>query len=211
MNALAAHALWAATYDETPNPLLALEQRITLPMLPDVSGRVVADIGCGTGRWTRELGSRGARTIAVDRCSAMLVRAPGPAVVADAAQLPFPDESVHVTVCAFALSYTRPCLNELARITRPGGTVIVSDMHPAAAECGWTRTFRAGGERISIAATPYSLDSLRSSSLRLEQLTEAPFGPPEFELFLRAGRPELFDKVRGVKAVFAAKWVRHGD
>jgi ubiquinone/menaquinone biosynthesis C-methylase UbiE len=64
---------WAASYDEQPNPLLALEQRVLLPRLGDVRGLDVLDAGCGTGRWLAQLAGRSARSLAgVDISSVML-------------------------------------------------------------------------------------------------------------------------------------------
>jgi cytosine/adenosine deaminase-related metal-dependent hydrolase len=48
-------ALWSQTYDESPNPLLALEERYLAPLFGDVSGKRVLDVGCGTGRWLEPL------------------------------------------------------------------------------------------------------------------------------------------------------------
>src|SRR5687767_5838040 len=117
MNAVEAHALWAAEYDETPNPLLALEKRIVLSLLPELSGRVAADVACGTGRWAREFCFRGARVVAADRCREMAARTTTPVVIADACRLPLPDSFADLSICAFGYSYTGPCLRELARIT----------------------------------------------------------------------------------------------
>ncbi len=44
MDAVAAHRLWAATYDEAPNPLLALEGRLLKPLLPRTRGLLVVDV-----------------------------------------------------------------------------------------------------------------------------------------------------------------------
>ncbi len=211
MNAIEAHAAWAASYDSEPNPLLALEYRTAGPLLPDVRGRLSADVACGTGRWAKELKARGARTVAVDRCREMLVRAPAPAVIADAAKLPLGDACVDLAICAFAFSYTGPCLDELARITRPGGTVVVSDMHAMAVDSGWKRSFRVNDRVIAIPSIRYRVEGLRVPGLRLEEMVEACFGDPEFDLFARAGRRELFDAVRKIPAVFVAKWIRHAS
>ena len=54
------HVLWAPSYEETPNALLALEERTLDPLLPDLRGKSVLDLACGTGRW---LGKRGVRSV----------------------------------------------------------------------------------------------------------------------------------------------------
>jgi SAM-dependent methyltransferase len=211
MTPLAAYTLWAATYDETPNPLLALEERITEPLVPLVWGRTVVDIGCGTGRWARIMAARGARVIAVDACEAMLARAPRPAILGDASRIPLADSVADVAICAFVFSYTGPRLDELARITRPGGTVIGSDMHPLAVRRGWTRSFRTAAGPALIASTSYSLDALRSPLLDGPELIEAQFGEPERELFVRAGKADAFNAAAALPAIFVARWVRRAD
>jgi ubiquinone/menaquinone biosynthesis C-methylase UbiE len=129
--------------------------------------------------------------------------------LADAGMLPFPDAAADLTICAFALSYLPAAgLTELARITRPGGLVIVSDMHPATAARGWTRSFRASGKVIAIRTRAYTLDDLRTPGLALSTLIEAPFGEAERPIFERAGKLAQFrDACRG-PAVYVAKFIR---
>jgi malonyl-CoA O-methyltransferase len=208
MEPVAAHRLWARAYDETPNPLLALEERVLEPLLPPLYGSLAMDIACGSGRWSRRLAVGGARVVAVDLCSQMLLRAQGLRVLGDANALPLPEGGADLTICAFALSYMEPCLQELARITRPGGIVIVSDMHPAAAERGWTRSFRAGGEVVAIETHRYTLDSLQAAGLVLTALIESPLGEPERPLFESAGRLAQFDNACRGPAIYVAKFIR---
>ena len=208
MEPIAAHRLWAATYDHTPNPLLSLEERVLEPMLPPLSGSLAVDIACGNGRWARRLSAKGARMIAIDLCSEMLVRAPGLRVRADAKALPIPERAADLTICAFGLSYMEPCLHELARITRPGGIVIVSDMHPAAADRGWTRSFRTGEEVIAIKTRRYTLDSLHGPGLVRSALIESPLGEPERPLFESGGKLAQFDNACRGPAIYVAKWIR---
>ena len=54
---------WAEVYDTQPNPLLALEERVLGPMMPDVRGLDVLDAGCGTGRWLERLADRSPRSL----------------------------------------------------------------------------------------------------------------------------------------------------
>ena len=208
MEPIAAHGLWAATYDETPNPLLALEERVLEPLLPPLCGSRAVDVACGCGRWARRLSARGSQVVAADLCREMLLRAAGWRVLADANALPLPAGIADLTICAFALSYMEPCLRELARITRPGGTVIVSDMHPAAAERGWTRSFRAGRDRIAIETRRYTLDSLHAPGLALTALKESPLGEPERPIFESAGKLAQFDNACRGPAIYVAKFIR---
>ena len=152
-------------------------------------GLTVVDVAAGTGRWARALQrKRGARAIAVDFCHEMLRIAPIPAVQADATHLPLPDASADVVICAFALGYAPACFAELARITRPGGMLLVSDVHPEALSRGWTRSFRHRGEAIQVRDQPYELADLacaRSSVVVLARTASRPAGAR----ILRAGGP----------------------
>lgn len=201
MNAIRAHAAIASRYDRTPNPLLSLEQRMAASLLPEkLNGITAVDVASGTGRWARLLRRRGATTIAVDRCFEMLRRAPRGAVLGDASGLPLPNSCSDLTVQAFALAYTGPNLDELARVTRPGGTVMVSEMHPEAMRRGWSR--------ISDQTVPYRIESLGARGLYRTALVESSFDEVDLAIFARAGKPELIESVRGVTAVFVAMWVR---
>src|SRR4030095_10858183 len=71
-----AYGLWAKSYPPRPhNPLMEIEHATVLTLLPDVGGLRVLDAGCGSGRYLRELGDRGARAIGMDLSPAMLDRA----------------------------------------------------------------------------------------------------------------------------------------
>ena len=203
-----AYRLLAQQYDSSPNPMLTLEQRTMEPLLTALSGAIVVDAAAGTGRWAAWCQARGARAIAADFCPEMLAGAPRPAVLADASQLPFPDEFADLTICAFALGYVPTCLPELSRITRKHGAVLVSDVHPDAIRRGWTRTFRRGAEVIGIAHHWYSLAELAVPELRLDCLLEPRFGDPERAVFAQAGKLASFEEAAREPAIFVARWIK---
>jgi SAM-dependent methyltransferase len=208
LSPLQAHRLWAPTYDTSPNPLLALERRTLARCLPPLEGRLIADVACGTGYWARYAAAQGARVMALDRCVEMLEHAPEPRVLSDAGHLPLRDGAADIVICSFALSYMPPCLDELARITRRGGSVFASDMHPHAVERGWTRSFRTGSEVVEIESRPYGLGDLRAPGLNLELLLEEPFGEAERGLFAGSGKRDRFEEARRGPAIFVARWIR---
>jgi ubiquinone/menaquinone biosynthesis C-methylase UbiE len=203
-----AYALLAANYDRDPNALISLEERTMLPLLPDLRGRTVVDVGAGTGRWASHCAAQGAFAVAVDFCEEMLRQSSVPAVEADARRLPLADGCTDLVVCAFTLGYALEMFPELRRIVRPGGMVLTSDVHPSALQRGWTRTFRHNGGVIEVAHQPYALEDLQAPDLSLRYLAEPKLGPPDEEIFKRAGRPEGFAEASQTPAIFVAQWIR---
>jgi SAM-dependent methyltransferase len=107
--------------------------------LPEGSGARLLDIGCNWGRWSIAASRRGYRAIGVDpgleaveaayRVSRDL-KAPADFVVSDGRNLPFPDGSFDVVFSYSVLQHfskedARACIREAARVTRPGGTVLI--------------------------------------------------------------------------------------
>jgi SAM-dependent methyltransferase len=132
-----AYRLWSATYDEPGNPLIDVEQPIVREIIDRLPPGTAVDAACGTGRYTGYLADRGHRVIGVDSSPEMLARAheqvPSAAfALGDLYQLPLPDESADLLVCALALVHVpalAPVLAEFARVLRPGGQLVVSDIH----------------------------------------------------------------------------------
>jgi malonyl-CoA O-methyltransferase len=215
------HRAWSAIYDSDPNPVLALEFRVAGRLLGDLEGRRFVDIGAGTGRWMTEARRRGARVIGVDLCREMLLRAElkpgaeGRLAQADIRHLPLADGCADVVMCAFSIGYIggfERAMAQMARVTRPGGRVIVTDIHPEGLRRGWTRSFRAGGQVFDMENHAHSeqewRDAGESVGLALEQWEEPRFGEPERTIFRRAGKEELFAAAREVPAVLIAVWRR---
>jgi glycosyltransferase involved in cell wall biosynthesis/SAM-dependent methyltransferase len=124
-------------------------RRIALRWLAAAAPRVVADVGSGPGMLTDALRAAGARVIALDRAAAMarLAREGGAAAaVADALTLPLRDGSCDAAVALGLTSYVgdlAALFAELARVVRPGGTVIVSLANAASPDWRMRRFLRA--------------------------------------------------------------------
>ena len=96
MSTLEAYELWADTYAAEPhNPLMAAEQRAMVELFPEIRGRRVLDLACGTGRYTRLMAAaQAAEVVAVDISPRMLRQVTaGARVLASMTQLPLVKES----------------------------------------------------------------------------------------------------------------------
>ncbi|WP_433157006.1 class I SAM-dependent methyltransferase [Kribbella sp. CA-247076] len=109
-----------------------------LPLIPP-PGRLTVDVGAGEGRVGRELQARGHRVLAVDRSLTMSRSAathpeePVPAVVADAVNLPLPDEVADCVVAFMSLhdiDDVVPAIAEIGRILAVDGTLVMAIVHP---------------------------------------------------------------------------------
>jgi ubiquinone/menaquinone biosynthesis C-methylase UbiE len=213
------HRIWAASYDDDPNPLLALGTRILSQMLGPLQGLRVIDIACGTGCWMNTALMEGASATGIDLCEEMLSGAAakpllrGRVALADAETLPFADGCADLILCSFAMSYFPSALHaiaEMARVARRGGRVVVADLHPAANKAGWKRAFRSGNEVYEITHHNRSFHFFNTAAeqLALEKTwqADARFGAPEQVIFQRAGKESAFAAASSIPAVRVSCW-----
>lgn len=211
------YELWSARYDDNPNPVIALEQRILQAKMRIRSGMTVVDLGTGTGRWLTHAVSCGAFGIGLDLSTDMLAvaakkeNARGRLAVADICRIPLGDGSVDLAICSLTLGYihdVETAFREMARVAR---RVIVSELHPDAIEAGWSRSFRIGQRTYDIAHYLHSTwiinECAKKAGLIPEWTIEACFDEPERTIFEHAGRVREFVASQHVKAVLISAWV----
>lgn len=210
-----AYALWSETYDSAPNPMLALEERYLVPMLPSLAGKAVLDLGCGTCRFSEQLSRSGpGQYLGIDRSAAMLTRAakkPGVAghlLRADCLKLPLSSRSADVILCSFVLGYVelREFAAEIQRVATPRADVYMSEFHPESLSLGWKRSFRARDRVIELRTASYSVqeveEAFRSRGFDVVQRVEPAFGEPERHIFLSHGKGRVFESASGTPAIF---------
>jgi SAM-dependent methyltransferase len=169
------YADWSQVYDQAPNFLIDLEGPVVRDLLDSLGGEPVLDAGCGTGRHLEHLAARGRRTIGVDPSSEMLARAAtkvagGDLRRGDLTRLPVADGEAANVVCCLVLEHVEDlsaAFAELARVIVPGGSLIVSTLHPVMAQVvGWSAWFvDLSGQRYDVASFSHGVSDYLKAAL----------------------------------------------
>jgi SAM-dependent methyltransferase len=158
---------WSETYDVTPNPLVALDRRLTLRALDPHPGERVLDAGCGTGSHLARLSAARTRAVGLDFSRGMLrvaQRAAPRAALAQAdlnRELPVRRASFDVVLSALVsehLSDLGKFFREAFSVLRYGGRLIFSAFHPELARAGIEANFEEDGTEYRLGAERYSVD-----------------------------------------------------
>jgi ubiquinone/menaquinone biosynthesis C-methylase UbiE len=135
--------IWAASYSQEKNPLIAVEEPVVDELLAALTPASALDAGAGTGRHALKLARRGIKVTAFDQSPGMLAvaeqRAQAEGLTLDlrpgslADPLPFEANQFDLVICALALchiSNLAGVVDEFFRVMQPGGYLLISDLHP---------------------------------------------------------------------------------
>ena len=218
------YAAWSKTYDAPGNPLIQLEETVLLPLLASLPPGRALDAACGSGRVTAPLAAAGHDVLGVDMTAEMLAlaraRVPGARFAEGRLEdLPVEDGSFDLVVCCLALdhcaSIERP-IAELARAARPGGRVILTDIHPTMVHLGGQAAYTdEDGAWAFVRAHPHThgdyLRAFASAGLAVGELLEPPPNQGWFEAQTTAWNeaPEAFRQAfAGIPAAIVWSLVR---
>jgi len=173
--------LWADIYDsKETNLVFMLEDKILDSLLKetDLSGKVLLDFGCGTGRnWQRLLNKKPREIIGCDISRRMLeqlrVKFPDSKTyrMNRLSELPFRPESfdfIFSTLVVGHIKTLEPVFESWYNWLRPMGSVLVTDLHPQILASGGKRTFQKGKKTYEIQNFVHSLDQLKNLCSRFD-------------------------------------------
>lgn len=217
-----AYRLWAPVY-EAETAISFVDDRLVAALTPPLAGKRLLDAGCGTGRRLRQVAD--AELVAgADLTWEMLASGRAAEGVqpwlaaADVRALPFAASAFDVVWCRLVVGHL-PSLGavyaELARVCRPGGTVIVTDFHPEAARAGHTRSFRDAGGRLHhvehhVHLPRHHLHEAKTAGLEPQCRRDGGVGPELRPFYQRAGRLDRYEADAGLPIVLALSFCRGG-
>lgn len=153
---------WTDRYEQwftTPIGSLVrqVESELITNLLNPARGERLLDAGCGTGVFTTDMLGAGAQVAGLDISAPMLEVArhktsglPFFPIQADMRSLPFRDGCFDKTVSITALEFIedgRKAINELFRVTRPGGVVLIATLNSLSPWAERRRAKTARGQR----------------------------------------------------------------
>ena len=129
--------LAASDYDKKEGYLNSFEKNRVLPLLGDLDGKKVLDVGACTGRLSLRLSSLGAEVTALDVSEEMLEvlkkkNTKIETVVGDAEALPFADSTFDFVTAVFLIVHLKNperFFDEVYRVLKPGGKFLVTNIN----------------------------------------------------------------------------------
>jgi ubiquinone/menaquinone biosynthesis C-methylase UbiE len=178
-----AYDLWSTNYDQQPdNLMLHLDNQLFKHYLGIIqfSGKVVLDIGCGTGRhWAKIMEQHPAQLVGYDVSDGMLreLKKKFPdadtRLATDSLLSGVRDESADVIVSTLTIAHIQnmnEAISAWSRILKTGGHLIITDFHPAVLQAGGKRNFQASQQTIEIRNYVHPIADIRETAKRHDLL-----------------------------------------
>ena len=156
-----AYDIWARTYDDYDNPMIAMCEVALSQACPSVEGLSVVEFGCGTGRNLTHFSAGGANSlVGLDFSEGMLEKArarelPNTRLLQHdiSKKAPLEDEKADLVTFMLVLEHiddlTTP-LSEASRVLRPGGRLFIAEIHPYLALKGAAAHFESEGVKYTM-------------------------------------------------------------
>lgn len=214
-----AYDLWAAAYDNQPgNLMLDLDEGVFSELLHQttISGKTVADIGCGTGRhWSKIFSKQPARLTGYDVSAGMLAKlkekypAAETFLLRNELQPELATASCDLVISTLAIAHIgklETALREWNRVLKHGGEIIITDYHPEALTKGGKRTFKLDGKLIAVKNYIHPIEQLRVLTRQLGwtelRFTERVIDDSVKGYYERQNASSLFESFRDIPIIY---------
>lgn len=220
-----AYDMWSATYDEQPdNLMLSLDEVVFAELIENITfnSKIVADIGCGTGRhWEEIYTKQPIKIIGYDASEGMLAILKSKYPLAETYKLQtnhlegLPDSSCDIIISTLAIAHIKniaDAFSEWVRILKPNGDIIITDYHPEALAKGADRTFLYNGKQIAVRNYVYSIKKIknitRKLNLEIETFIERKIDEAVKAYYEKQNALPVFERFNGVPIIYGAHFVK---
>jgi ubiquinone/menaquinone biosynthesis C-methylase UbiE len=227
-NSAEAYDLWSDDYDLQPGNLMLDLDEILFPKLLDeaiIKNKIVADIGCGTGRhWSKIFQMQPANLTGFDVSEGMLNKL----------QEKFPDahtykivddmlsniddasfDTIISTLTVAHIENLEQALKAWCAILKPDADIIITDFHPSLLAFGGKRTFRHNNVQLSVKNFVYSVatikDTLKKNDFRLIAEEEIMIDETVKHYYTQQNALKVYEQFKGFPVIYGIHLRRGND
>ncbi len=222
-----AYDLWASGYDDQPgNLMMDLDEEIFGSFLEDMNltGKIVMDVGCGTGRhWEKILDKNPQKIIGYDVSVEMLKRLQEKYPMAVTHLLTgehlhgTENSSCDIIVSTLTIAHIEnpdQALSEWDRVLKPGGEIIITDYHPELLAKGGKRTFKYRNKTIAIQNFIHPIEKIKALARQLGwneiRFAEEKIDEAVKEYYENQYALSLYEKFKGTAVIYGIHFKKSG-
>lgn len=220
-----AYDVWATNYDQQPdNLMLALDEAVFGKLIEPINfhNKIVADIGCGTGRhWEKIYAKQPQNIVGYDVSEGMLKILKKKFSHAETHTLVtnhldgLKNNSCDILVSTLAIAHIKnidDAFTEWDRILNKDGQIIITDYHPDALSKGGNRTFTHNGKQIAIKNNIHPVKRiekiLTGLGFKMEVFIERKIDETVKHYYEKQLALKTFDKFKGTSIIYGAHFIR---
>ena len=220
-----AYNTWSEYYDAQPdNLMLALDEALFTSLIDNVDfhNKIIADVGCGTGRnWKKVYAKHPARLIGYDVSEGMLKVLCGKFPEADTHLLTtnhlelLDNGSCDIIVSTLAIAHIKDledAFREWNRVLKDDGHIIITDYHPDALLKGGNRTFRHNGKLIAVKNYIHPivniLDIVNKLNLKVDDFIERKIDDSVKHYYEKQQAIGVYERFKGTSIIYGAHLTR---
>ncbi len=220
-----AYDIWAQSYDAQPdNLMLALDEKVFNELVERLSfyNKVIADVGCGTGRhWAKLYAKEPNRLIGYDVSQGMLKALKEKFPKAEIHQLTsnhleeLENESCDVIVSTLAAAHIEDiadAFTEWKRVLKTGGHIIITDYHPDTLAKGGNRTFTHNGKLIAVRNYVHPLIEIWSIAnelgFKVDRFIEKQIDESVRHYYEKQNAIKVYEKFKGSSIIYGAHLIK---
>lgn len=209
-----AYDMLAEQYDKEDNLLLKLDEEVFNSLLSNISiqNKIVADVGCGTGRyWGSFYAQYPAKLLGFDVSYGMLkeLRKKHPSAIVyktnSLGKLNELDNSAcDVLISTLTIGYIKDietAIAEWCRVLKDNGVILLTDYHPEILRRGGDRTFIYKGNPLPVKNYIHPLEKIRNIAeklnLQVERIIERPLSDSEKVYYEKKNALHVFERFNG--------------
>ncbi len=214
-----AYDIWSETYDtENDNLVFKLEEEIldSLFKKADLSRKLVLDYGCGTGRnWERLLSFHPEKITGCDISPKMLgrLKVKYPAidiyVIKKNSSLPLKPNSfdfILSTLVVAQINNLKEVFCEWNRLLKPGGKILITDLHPTVLSAGGKRTFEKDDRTYEVKNYIHPIEEIKkicgNLNIEVTGLEERLISETSIDFYKRKNALHIYKRFSGMPLVY---------